>query len=257
MSDNENLEELSLEDQKKAINLQDLVYVKKYIDKKQEDHVKETEAEHEQFLADIDNRVQSAIDWNLNDMHTSINNIVDGTTAVENSKHINNLEIKDVNGVLKIGNLIIPQKKLLCGTTYSNDSMSNSNDGPLRSVSIPLSETVKAGDVLEIHYCLGDDSADTAMKNIARIKVGSNVTSSDGDIGQLTHSWSTYEFIDEIGFTTALYLASTWIDVKPTKLSFSYTVCNRVNFNMETDKLDMPMMSDLTTHITAVYKVIE
>lgn len=32
MSENENLEELSLEDQKKAINLQDLIYIKKYID---------------------------------------------------------------------------------------------------------------------------------------------------------------------------------------------------------------------------------
>lgn len=66
----------------------------------------------------------------------------DGTTA-KNSTKVNNLEIKqDENGVLKIGDVIIPQKKLIADISSSPQS------------STILSGTINAGDTLEIVYGL-------------------------------------------------------------------------------------------------------
>lgn len=60
-----------------------------------------------------------------------------------NTININGLEIKqDENGVLKIGDVIIPQKKLIADISSSPQSSTN------------LSGTINAGDTLEIVYGL-------------------------------------------------------------------------------------------------------
>ena len=46
-------EELPMEDQKKAINMQDLVYVKRYIDKRQNDYEAEMDSKHTTFKDDV------------------------------------------------------------------------------------------------------------------------------------------------------------------------------------------------------------
>lgn len=66
----------------------------------------------------------------------------DNATTSSNSNKINNLEItKDENGVLKIGDVIIPQKKLLWS-------------GDVTAGAIVLSEDLKVGDILEIEYSI-------------------------------------------------------------------------------------------------------
>lgn len=57
MSDIENVEELSLEDQKKALNLQDLVYIKKYID---DNHYSKEETDS-MMSSMVDSEVDSTI----------------------------------------------------------------------------------------------------------------------------------------------------------------------------------------------------
>ena len=61
--------------------------------------------------------------------------------TVDNSNKVNNLEIKrDANGVLKIGDIIIPQKKVLwSGNTEIN-----------QDTTIQLSENLSSGDIVEI-----------------------------------------------------------------------------------------------------------
>lgn len=74
----------------------------------------------------------------------------------ENAHKINNLELKqDENGILKIGDIIIPQKKLLWnGDVYYNQLTTNLN----AIYSITLSEAVKKGDILEIVWGCGNGS---------------------------------------------------------------------------------------------------
>lgn len=162
--DDTTTEEMSMEDKKKAINLEDLVYVKKYIDIKHDEHVSEMDAArnaHEEevdtkysnFISETRNTIETEINSNLGEVRTSINNIVNGTTTVpkaanatnatnaNNSTKVNNLEIvQDANGVLKIGDVIIPQKKLIYDTKIEITDYTT----------ITLSETIKTGDVLEI-----------------------------------------------------------------------------------------------------------
>ena len=137
MSD-ENLtpEELPIEDQKKAINLQDLIYVKKYIDDNHYDKaetetlissavVSETETivkENCYTKSEIDENhyTKTEIDENHYNRTETDETFYKRTDTVDNAT---NAVLKadgtfggftlDENGVLKFGDIVIPQKKVL------------------------------------------------------------------------------------------------------------------------------------------------
>ena len=87
---------------------------------------------------------------------SSVNKVVESVKYIDESfiknvkvndaSKVNNLEItKDEKGVLKIGDTIIPQKKLLWQGNASNENSEEYYD-------IQLSESVTVGDVLEIYW---------------------------------------------------------------------------------------------------------
>ena len=74
---------------------------------------------------------------------------INSSITVDNSKQVNNLEIKqDENGVLKIGDIIIPQKKLL----WSGNETANT---VTPTITIQLEEDLNKGDIIEIEYEYG------------------------------------------------------------------------------------------------------
>ena len=112
LNENLNVEELSTEDKKKAINLQDLIYVKKYIDN---NHY--SKAETDDMLQSTVEAEVAAKTYGKSEIYTKTetdNTFYKKTDDVNNAKKINNLEIKNnSDGVLTNENYIIPQKKIL------------------------------------------------------------------------------------------------------------------------------------------------
>lgn len=114
------VEELPVEDQKKAINLQDLVYVKKYID--------DYHYDKEETDAMIDSKVAEAVEDKVNDTcynkdetynksETYSKTETDETfykktDTVDNATKVQNVNFSDDN-VAKIGDYIISKKKLI------------------------------------------------------------------------------------------------------------------------------------------------
>ena len=136
MSETENtVEELSTEDKKKAINLQDLKYVKAYID---QNHYKKRETD-EQIAAAIEasdkSYTKTEADATFYKRTDTVANAVNAVNAentqlaeearyaavsnlANNATTVNNLEIKkDNNGSVKIGDEIISRKKLISNQT--------------------------------------------------------------------------------------------------------------------------------------------
>lgn len=94
----------------------------------------------------VGNAIKSTQDGNGNniaDTYATKTGNYSGLTA-GNSKKVNDIEItKDGNGVLKIGDIIIPQKKLL----WSGNQLVNDASG---EVTISFSETLNIGDIVII-----------------------------------------------------------------------------------------------------------
>lgn len=99
-------------------------------------------------------KIVTAIDYGTEEIKAisdflddSLKGLRDGTFKVGNSKTVNNIEFKlDDNGVLKLGNTIIPRKMLI----WSNDGLVGSGSGSAGGT-LTFSESIKAGtDVLEI-----------------------------------------------------------------------------------------------------------
>ena len=84
----------------------------------------------------------------------------DNATTSSNSNKVNNLEItKDENGVLKIGDIIIPQKKLLWSGNVSGQGK------------VVLSESLSIGDIIEIELSVYGNDLDSNITYILKSKV--------------------------------------------------------------------------------------
>lgn len=93
---------------------------------------------------EADNVKSKINDKNISEIFENDGLTVKNATAAGNAKKVNDLEIKlDSNGVLKIGDVIIPQKKLLWSGNLSA-GYSGQN--------VTLSENINNGDTLEFHY---------------------------------------------------------------------------------------------------------
>lgn len=90
---------------------------------------------------------------------------INSSITVDNSKKVNNLEIKrDENGILNINDIIISQKKLIFDQIINSGT---SNDG----VSSTLMETCKNGDVVEIYMGGG---LGLGLNNIIKARIDNN-----------------------------------------------------------------------------------
>mgnify|MGYP001859670197 CR=1 FL=1 len=100
---------------------------------------------------------------------------INSSITVDNSKKVNNLEIKrDENGILNINDIIISQKKLIFDQIINSGT---SNDG----VSFTLMETCKNGDVVEIY--MGGGGTGLGLNNIIKARI---------DNDNITYSYITF-----------------------------------------------------------------
>lgn len=101
---------------------------------------------------------QSGLIGEVNKVVQSIKYVEDRKVA--DSSKINNLELmQDKNGILKIGNIIIPQKKLLWEGSVTN----------LNPSVINLSEKFNDGDIFEIHWHINNAANNTSDKYISTV----------------------------------------------------------------------------------------
>lgn len=174
------------------------------------------------------------IEQAITELEEKIEDMTDGTTAVENAKNVNNLEIKrDENGVLKIGNTIIPQKKVLwTGEAYKSAVGDN--------VELELNDTIAAGDTIEIicGYNLTGD-VDTIDFDIHRYKLKaeeftSRTVSINGIADVKTNS------------NTQTKLYSLWAKFNSNKIIFTALYCDPSNTSsIGTDSIYIKQISKI------------
>lgn len=186
MSENENLnteeilgmsetevneaEELPMEDKKKAINLQDLVYVKKYIDDNHYDCeevdallknkvVEEVAAEVREITypkEEIYNKTETYSKTEIDENHYT-KEATDETFYKKNetvdkaldAEKVNGLEIaQDENGILKNGDVVIPHEKIL----WSSDKGVTISSAWEKEYAEISGLAFTNGDIIEIEY---------------------------------------------------------------------------------------------------------
>lgn len=172
---------------------------------------------------------------------------------VNNSSKVNDLEIKqDENGILKIGDIIIPQKQLLwTGQTTSTLNLSQYG--------------LNVGDIIEIEYCLYNSTTQEAVdQSNSFLKIRIKGDSYDGGIGPSIQSgyfnWSLLS-----GTTTAkfvLYRFSPSLNSSDPTLSISlnpstFNVLYNMTFtNGQLTSIE-PSSTDYDWQLLNVWKVIE
>ena len=151
MSDNnimDTIEELPTGDKKKAINLQDLLYVKKYIDDnlkpyrtemderyeefqknadaQYEEFTKNAEAQYEKFTTDLTNLAETtAQEVASSTTNEILGNILENDgTAVANANKVQGVDLSD-DTVSKFGEYVISKKKLLWNGAIDLEVASN------------------------------------------------------------------------------------------------------------------------------------
>lgn len=173
---------------------------------------------------------------------------------VNDASKVNNLEItKDENGVLKIGDVIIPQKKLLWS-------------GDITSGTVTLTESLNTGDVLEIEWgILADDPAsgdNLVYEFISKIKLMQQ-TSLNNMYGFLQPSITWYasnqsETSTLLGSPTIKYTPSNnTIDFFNPVSSGEYSLSNVVyNYTLTSTSETGARMSNAEIHLNKIYKII-
>lgn len=185
------------------------------------------------------------IEESLANAQESIENIISGETVVGKAKNannaanagkVNNLEItRDENGVLKIGDIVIPQRKKL----WSGEVSSDSGDA-----SVTLNEKINNNDIIEIDCALKNSSVGAIERRTIRL------CGNYADFGTLTYKYENERYVQtrtveikrEQGDTTKLTIGK-WITVE---------------ISGEIGKAPSSLASSETdTVVYAVYKVIE
>lgn len=151
---------------------------------------------------------------------------INSSITVNNSKQVNNLEIKqDENGVLKIGDIIIPQKKLIWSGVENII-----NEGPTTPKWFPLPDNYKAAEVV-LH---------------------------DGTVFKvdLTQEYVSGRFFYRLGSVSGssnyAYLEEIWIERSSDKTSL---LISALRTNLKTGDADID--GDYITQVTEIYGIIE
>lgn len=153
---------------------------------------------------------------------------MDGSYAVENAKKINNLELKlDENGVLKIGDIIIPQRKLVA----SNIEFNTSEAGGLTTIY----ENVKAGCNYELEF---DHLSNTIMK----VKADT----------QYSNGYRAYNMLMWTGLESSTGLTEISVDVSPNRIRIGAYCIKDV-----TNPKDSTIAVNGTCKVVSLYEIIE
>ena len=150
---------------------------------------------------------------------------------------------KDENGILKIGDVIIPQKKVIF------DEVKSTNNGTIECY---FTETLKTGDVIEINYScvLGN----CAINKFIKVKVGSEETKIETlqAIGQ-TYSNNSSAILQVRGFEYTTYLDRLYVtSIKGIGLEF--IKLSNYDYKQLSSSYDY---SGNSITIEKIYKVIE
>ena len=154
---------------------------------------------------------------------------INSSITVNNSKQVNNLEIKqDENGVLKIGDIIIPQKQLLWSPASGNYAAS--------PTSITLNSPISEGDVIEIAFVVGYTSQYNIVP-ISKFRVGKN----------------SIEIINNIGWGDSLIVNTIRIGVS----GYNDGAYSQITFSNSTEATVGSSSRSTAYYVFGVYKIIE
>lgn len=193
----------------------------------------------------------------INGIISEVNKVVESVKYVEdltvqNSKKINNLEIsRDSNGVLKIGDTIIPQKKLLWSGDVDIKPTSSSN--PYEVTSIATLTDLQRGDLLEIYIKLDSHNSTCYVKQYISIPSSGGVAYSR--ISSL-HDASYTDLDSYYPSITSVSLELSYVEDTGSTTISGRTECVRVGKNLFSDS-DAFSKDGVSGYVTAIYKVIE
>ena len=154
---------------------------------------------------------------------------INSSITVTNSKQVNNLEIKqDENGVLKIGDIIIPQKQLLWSPA--------SGDYAVSPTSITLNSPISEGDVIEIAFVVGY----TSQYNIV-------------PISKFRVCINSIEIINNIGWGDSLIVNTIRIGVS----GYNDGAYSQITFSNSTEATVGSSSRSTAYYVFGVYKIIE
>ena len=156
---------------------------------------------------------------------------INSSITVNNSKQVNNLEIKqDENGVLKIGDIIIPQKQLLWSPA--------SGDYAVSTTSITLNSPISKGDVIEIAFVVGYTSQYDIVP-ISKFRVGRN----------------SIEIINNIGWSVSDSLIVNTIRIGIS--GYKDGAYSQITFSNSTEATIGSSSRSTAYYVFSVYKIIE
>lgn len=170
---------------------------------------------------------------------------INKNTTIENSKKVNDLEIiRDENSVLKIGDIVIPQRQLVwkaTGTGYPYQQ----NPEILNSL-IPL----KLGDVLEIKLSFEEERY-TPFYYKVQLNATKSTASQLGGIGYINHT--VVKYTSQSDFTETLYSVGVALDNKDENNNY-----NSINFSSLLKLIDgKNLYYDTKFYVYEINKIIE
>lgn len=184
-------------------------------------------------ISDV-NKVVQGIEYSQDSIDALQNNLLEGTIIPANAKSVNTLEIKrDENGVLKIGDTIIPQKKLIWSGEVEWDSTSATD------ITITLDEAIESNEKIEI-CCYHKGSASKNEISEIYISRGEGVLFK---FASMTCVLGTFLF--------QCWIIQTNNNGKNLVLGKKYNLMITNSGNIETGPTSVPLV------LTKVYKIIE
>lgn len=160
-------------------------------------------------------------------------------TNADNSTKVNSLEIKrDANGVLRVGEIIIPQKRLI----YTGTAMIARDV----NTKLFLSRSISEGDILELHCSIQTFNSSTVAAVIGKVKILSTASYEESKI--IYPMFESAIDSGSVGMVEVLvwYTDANTITVRVTNTGF-------INNSVPTIK---PLTSLVLT-VNKVYKIIE
>lgn len=273
-------EELPMEQQKKAVNVQDLVFVRQYIDKKMKDEVPVSvyEALHDNYYNKEETNdtfyQKTEIDENFYNKdetdnifakktdvpdkakdaeHADVADYADVAGYTENTTTVNGLELKrDDKGVLKIGDVIIPQKIELNFTATINDN----RDGFVLNFEEDINDRDKIEFVVSI-YDPGNQDDGTSDTDSIVATVRKRIRTSDYTMEMNSSSfyWPSAGFDNGLSEGASMRFYVLYCNSYDSQTQFDFSFRAYVN----TSKQEMSVNSvDAGSYvIEKIYKVIE
>ena len=232
---------------KKAIKVQDLAYVKEYINRKQTAHEAKMTSKYDEFTNDIDAKHEAF----TNEMTAKYEEFTEG---VDNVLGIT----QDENGVLRIGDVVIPQRKLLwCSGQWKwNDNLTATMHKD-NAVWVPLSDTIQPNDTLEIVCtCIAEEYICRKIKVTEWMLTNGGSASINGVTANATSSRQNSDGTTAYAVSMYGYEFQVWVESNRLGISPCQATSLAVNYDKQLEVAPGIHGRD-PVGIYSVYKVIE